>query len=72
MPLPAASGTDREDEIMASRKPKRELDGRSVKETKQIPPVAAEIRKAHQAANACPVHKPCNPLKYCADRAGAH
>lgn len=56
---------------MASKQ-KREPGGRPVaKRAKPVSPVAAEIRKFQQAANACPVHKPCNPLKHCPDRDGA-
>lgn len=51
-----------------ARKSKREPGGQPVKQTQTISPVAAEIRKFQEAANSCPVHSPCNPLKYCPKR----
>lgn len=51
-----------------ARKQKRELGGRPVEQQKTISPVAAAIREAHRSANSCPVHNPCNPLKFCPER----
>ena len=57
-----------------SRKVQQSQPGeRPVKQAKGIPPRVAAIREfqaAAQAAQSCPEHSPCNPLRHCAARDG--